>query len=84
LVKEVLKPDPEIAADAKKYLPPSESIELAFTDGPILVKKLKKNGTILLKHPNASGDHAKFVPDGIVDTSSNGTFVIYRGSTGTS
>jgi hypothetical protein len=47
------------------------------------VKKIKKNGTVLLKHPNASSDHAKFVPDGIVDTSTNGTFVIYRGSTGT-
>jgi hypothetical protein len=47
------------------------------------VKKLKIKGTVLLKHPDSSRDHAKFVPDGIVDTSTNGTFVIYRGSTGT-
>jgi hypothetical protein len=36
-----------------------------------------------MKHPCASGNHAKFVPDGLIDTSTNGTFVIYRGGTGT-
>jgi hypothetical protein len=36
-----------------------------------------------MMHPNTSNNHGKFVPDGLVDNSSNGTFVIYRGSTGT-
>jgi hypothetical protein len=40
LVKEIQKPDAKTAANAKKYLPPSESIELGFTDGPIFVKKV--------------------------------------------
>jgi hypothetical protein len=41
LVIEVQKPDDKTAKNANKYLPPSDSIELGFTDGPIFVKKAK-------------------------------------------
>jgi hypothetical protein len=44
----------------------------------------KKPNEVQLKHPNASGSHATFIPNGVIDTSSNGTYIIHRGTSGLS
>lgn len=77
----MIKPAPEVE-DPKKYSPPPlEYVAPMTPEGVPCGKPLKKN-VIKINHPDCSSSHCKIYADGIVDTSTNGTFVIYRERSG--
>ena len=62
----------------ENYLPPPAEVRMAVPADGLIVSKLKSKVKVTLKHPLCSGTHARFVPGGIVDHSTNGTFAIYK------
>ena len=69
----------EIAIETgDQYLPPEAEVKKPIPDGGLIVSKLKSKVKVTIKHPNCSGTHARFVENGIIDHSTNGTFLLTK------
>ena len=69
----------EISVEAgDNYIAPEAEVKKPIPDGGLIVSKLKSKVKVTIKHPNCSGTHARFVENGIIDHSTNGTYLLTK------